>query len=120
MESILNLNMLLAGNLVIVGTLCFYLLAKVRSPRNGVKVHVSRRVLFGTLSVASALIYLFISGIILDVLRALQAVGFNALVPGAFFTLGALFLFVYLSPHVTGSFRGMITRNFFRHKYDKI
>ena len=118
MESILNLNMLLAENLVLLGALCFYLLAKVRSPRNDVQVHVSRRVVFGTLSAASALIYLFISGTILDVLRARQPVGFNALVPGAIFTLSALFLFVYLSPHVHSSFRGMITRNFFRHKYD--
>jgi putative PEP-CTERM system histidine kinase len=83
-----------------------------------VKISVSRHVIFGSLSATAALIYLFISGTILDILRLLQPEGVNALVPAAIFTLGALFLFVYLSPHVHSRFKSFITRNFFRHKYD--
>ena len=66
----------------------------------------------------AALVYLVISGTILDILRLMQPLGFNVLVPAATITLDSLFLLFYLSPNFHNSIRGFITRNFFRNKYD--
>ena len=66
----------------------------------------------------AALVYLIISGTILDVLRLVQPLGFNVLVPAATITLASFFLLFYLSPNFHNSIRGFITRNFFRNKYD--
>ena len=83
-----------------------------------VKIHVSRSLVFGCLSGTAAVVYLIISGTILDILRLIQPLGFNVLVPAATITLDSLFLLFYLSPNFHNSIRGFITRNFFRNKYD--
>src|SRR5919106_2133458 len=83
-----------------------------------ITIRVSRPMLFGCLSATAALIYLVISGSILDVLRWLQPQGFNALLPAAAFALVTLFLVFYLSPHFHSAIRSFVTRHFFRNKYD--
>jgi putative PEP-CTERM system histidine kinase len=83
-----------------------------------VTIRVSRHMVFGCLSATAALIYLIISGSILDVLRWLQPQGFSVLLPAAAFALVALFLVFYLSPHFHSMIRSFVTRHFFRNKYD--
>ena len=110
--------MLQLGSLVVFIGLVLLVYGFAKYPSWEVKIHVSRRLVFGCLSGTAALIYLVISGSILDILRLMQPLGFNVLVPAATITLGSLFLLFYLSPNFHSSIRGFITRNFFRNKYD--
>ena len=83
-----------------------------------VKIRVSRHLVFGSLTATAALIYLIISGSILNILRLAQSQGASSLLPIAAFALVALFLFIYLSPSFHSSVKSFVTRNFFRNKYD--
>jgi putative PEP-CTERM system histidine kinase len=83
-----------------------------------VTIRVSRHLVFGCLSATAALMYLIVSGSILNLLGRLQPQGFNALLPATAFTLVALFLVFYLSPRFHSTVRSFVTRHFFRNKYD--
>jgi putative PEP-CTERM system histidine kinase len=118
LSSYISQSMLQLGSLVVSIGLVLLVYGFAKYPSWEVKIRVSRRLVFGCLSGTAALIYLFISGSILDVLRLMQPLGFNVLVPAATITLGSLFLLFYLSPNFHSSIKGFITRNFFRNKYD--
>jgi putative PEP-CTERM system histidine kinase len=83
-----------------------------------VNIRVSRHLVFGSLSVTAALVYLIISGTILDLLRLLQPQDLTVLLPVAAFALVVPFLFIYMSPKLHSRAKGFVTRHFFRHKYD--
>jgi putative PEP-CTERM system histidine kinase len=93
-----------------------YSLAKY--PLWRVNIRVSRHVIFGSLSATAAVVYLIISGTILDLLRLVQPQSMTVLLPAAAFALIALFLFVYLSPDLQNRVKCFLTRNFFSNKYD--
>lgn len=112
-QSILQL-----GTLVISLGLMLLVYGFAKYPPWGVKIRVSRRLVFGCLSSTAALIYLVISGSILDLLRLMQPLGFDVLVPAATVALGSIYLLFYLSPNFQSSVKGFITRHFFRNKYD--
>ena len=117
-SSYISQSMVQLGSLVVFIGLVLLVYGFAKYPSWEVKIHVSRRLVFGCLSGTAAVIYLVISGSILDILRLMQPLGFNVLVPAATITLGSLFLLFYLSPNFHSSIRGFITRNFFRNKYD--
>jgi putative PEP-CTERM system histidine kinase len=117
-SSYISQSMLQLGSLVVSIGLILLVYGFAKYPSWEVKIRVSRSLVFGCLSGTAALIYLVISGGILDILRLIQPIGFNVLVPAATITLGSLFLLFYLSPNFHSSIRGFITRNFFRNKYD--
>lgn len=83
-----------------------------------VTIRVSRRLVFGCLSATAALMYLIVSGTILNVVRWLQPAGSNALLPATTFALVAFFLIFYLSPGFNSTVRSFVTQHFFRNKYD--
>ena len=117
-SSYISQSMLQLGSVIILVGLVLLAYGFAKYPLWEVTIRVSRRVVFGSLSLTAALIYLVISGSILDLLRLMQPQGFNILVPGAAFVLVAFLLFIYLSPNLHSSIKGLITRNFFRNKYD--
>ncbi len=117
-DSYISQSLLHSGVAVISLGLGFLSYAFVKHPFWEVKIRVSRRIVFGSLTVTAAIIYLIISGSILDLLRLAQPVGYDALFPATVFALVAAFLFVYLSPNLKRSAEGFLTRNFFRNKYD--
>jgi len=118
LSSYISYALLQAGAMVILLGLGFLAYGVAKYPFWEVKIRVSRHVVFGSISIFTALFYLILSGSILDLLRWLQPQGFNALLPAALFALFGLFLALYLSPGFHSSARGFITRNFFRNKYD--
>ena len=117
-SSYISQSMLKLGTIVISIGLIVLTYGFAKYPSWEVQIRVSRRLVFGCLSATAALVYLIISGTILDVLRLVQPLGFNVLVPAATITLASFFLLFYLSPNFHNSIRGFITRNFFRNKYD--
>src|ERR1044071_1478519 len=118
LTSYISQSVLQLGTLVISLGLMLLVYGFAKYPPWEVKVRVSRRLIFGCLSTTAALIYLVISGGILDILRLMQPLGFNVLVPAATIALGSIFLIFYLSPNFQSASKGFITRNFFRNKYD--
>jgi len=107
----------LGSAIVLIGLLLLaYGFAKY--PLWKINIRVSRHVIFGSLSATAALVYLIISGAILDILRFLQPQGLTVILPIAAFGLMTLFLFIYLSPKFHSRVKGFLTRNFFRNKYD--
>jgi len=118
LTSYISQSMLQLGTLVVSLGLLLLVYGFAKYPPWKVKIRVSRRLVFGCLSTTAALIYLVISGSILDILRLMQPLGFNVLVPAATIALGSIFLLFYLSPNFHSTLKGFITRNFFRNKYD--
>ena len=118
LTSYISQSILLSGaGVIFLGSLLlFYTLLKY--PFWEVKVFVSRRVVFGSLSVTAFLLYLVISGSLLDLLQSLRTQGYNIFFPAAVFALTAFFLLVFLSPNLKRAFEIFITRYFFRNKYD--
>ena len=90
----------------------------VKYPLWEVRIRVSRHLVFGSLSATAAIVYLIISGAILDLLRFVEPRGFTVLLPTAAFALVVLFLSLYLSPRFHNRAKSFITRHFFRNKYD--
>jgi putative PEP-CTERM system histidine kinase len=118
LSSFLSLAMINSGTWIILCALGLLSFSFVKHPFWDVKIAVSRHLVFGTLSAAAALIYLIISGNILDVLRLAQTQGLNTLLPATAFTLAAVLLFVYLSPALRRNIKNYIARNIFHNKYD--
>jgi putative PEP-CTERM system histidine kinase len=111
-------SMLLSGAAIIsVGILLLtYSLAKY--PLWQIKINPSRRVVCGCLTFAALLIYLVISGSLLGLLLSFQPHGYGILFPAAVFALSAILLLIYLSPYLRKRIEILISRNFFRTKYD--
>jgi putative PEP-CTERM system histidine kinase len=118
LSSYVSQSMLQSGGAVIFIGLTFLLYAFVKYPFWEVKINVSRRIVFGSLSVTAALIYLIITGSILDLIRLAQPKDYHTLLPAAAFVLVAIFLAIYLSPNFRNTIKSFITRHFFRNKYD--
>ena len=118
MASYISQSMLSSGAAIIfLGALLLsYSFAKY--PFWEIQIGVSRQVMFGSLSLAAALLYIMISGNIIDFIRWTQPQNFDVLLPAILFGLVATFLLVYLSPRLRARMASFITRNFFRNKYD--
>ena len=114
----LSQSTLQTGTAVVFCGLVFLSYSFFRYPFWEVKIGVSRRLVFGVFSLIAALLYLVISGSILDVLRLAQPHGSNLILPVAAFVFVAFFLVYYRSPGCRGALRSFITRHFFRNKYD--
>jgi putative PEP-CTERM system histidine kinase len=117
-SSYISESMLHSGSAIIFLGLVFLWYALARHPFWEVKILVSRRIVFGCLSFTAAIIYLLISGIILDLLHILQPHGYKTLLPVAVFALVAVFLIIYLSPSFRKTAESFVTRHFFKNKYD--
>ncbi len=117
-SSYISQSILQIGSVIIFFALVLLTYGFAKYPPWDVQIQVSRRVIFGSMSITAAVIYLILSGSIIDLLRLLQPQGFGTLVPTAVVVLGSIFLLVYLSPNLHTRVRGFITRNFFRNKYD--
>lgn len=117
-HSYISQSMLLSGSAIItIGTLLIvYSLAKY--PLWRMQVNISRRLVFGCLSFTALSIYLIISGNLLALVQSAQPDGYGFLLPVTTFALCAILLLIYLSPHVRKRIEILISRNFFRNKYD--
>ena len=116
--SYIELTALHAGSALIL--LCFLLFAYafVRYPLWDIKIFVSRQFVVGSLSLTAVLIYLFISGTLVEFLRGLKLEHYNLIFPAVVFLIASTLLITYLSPDFRKWLQGLITRNFFRNKYD--
>jgi putative PEP-CTERM system histidine kinase len=116
--SYISESILQSGTAVIFLGLVFLCYAFAKYPFWEVKIHVSRRIVFGCLSFTAVLIYLFISGSILDFVQWVQPHGYNVFLAVTIFALVAVFLIIYLTPSFRKTAESFVTRNFFRNKYD--
>jgi putative PEP-CTERM system histidine kinase len=118
LSSYVSQSLLFAGAAVIFLGLSLLAYSFARYPFWEIKISVSRRIVFGCLSGSALIIYLAISGTVLDILRVVQPYRLDMLLPFTGFFLVAALLATYLSPSVKTAATGFITRNFFRNKYD--
>ena len=117
-SSYVSRSLLFAGAAVIFSALSLLAYSFARYPIWEIKISVSRRIVFGCLSASALIIYLAISGSVLDILRLVQPHRLDILLPFTGFFLVAALLATYLSPSVKTAAASFITRNFFRNKYD--
>ncbi len=117
-SSYISQSMLSSGAAVVFIGLLLLLYSFAKYPFWEVKVLVSRKIVFGCLSVSAGIIYLIASGSIIDLLRLVQPQSFDAWLPAIVFILLAVFLLFYLSPNFKRNVQHFVTKNFFRNKYD--
>ena len=117
-SSYISQSLLFAGAGVIFLALSLLAYSFAKYPFWEVKISVSRRIVFGCLSISALVIYLAISGTVLDMMKNVQPDRLDTLLPFAGFLLVAILLATYLSPGVKTATTSFITRNFFRNKYD--
>jgi putative PEP-CTERM system histidine kinase len=117
-SSYISQSLLFAGAAVIFLALSLLAYSFAKYPFWEIKISVSRRIVFGCLSASALIIYLAISGTVLDMLRAVQPHRVDMLLPFTGFSLVAGLLAIYLSPSVKTAAASFIARNFFRNKYD--
>lgn len=118
LSSYVSQSTLNTGTAVVLSGLAFLSYGFFRYPFWEVSIGVSRRLVFGLFSGIAALLYLVVSGSILDILRLAQPQGLNLILPVLAFTFVAFFLVFYLSPSCRGALRSFLTRHIFRNKYD--
>ncbi len=116
--SYISESMLLVGAAIIFIGLILLSYAFAKHPFWEVEIRVSRRVVFGCLSITAVAVYLIISGSIIDLIRFVQPDSHIVLIPGIVFALAATLLIAYLSPKFRARIESFLTRNFFRNKYD--
>jgi len=116
--SYISQAMLQLGAAIVSFGLILLVYSFAKYPLWEVRIRVSRHVVFGSLSATAAIVYLIISGTILDLLRLIEPQGLTVLLPIAAFALVILFLSIYLSPKLHNRAKGFLTRHFFRNKYD--
>jgi putative PEP-CTERM system histidine kinase len=116
--SYISESILQSGAAVIFLGLVFLCYGFAKYPFWKVKIRVSRRIVFGFLSFAALLMYLFISGTILEFVQLLRPHGYPALLSATLFALVAVFLVIYLTPSLRKAAESFLTRNFFNNKYD--
>lgn len=117
-SSYISQSVLFAGSAVIFLGLSLLAYSFAKYPFWEIKISVSRKIVFGCLSASALIIYLAISGSVLDVLRVVQPHRLDILLPFTGFFLVAVLLATYLSPRVRTAAASFITRNFFRNKYE--
>ena len=118
LSSYVSQSTLNTGTAVILGGLAFLSYSFFRYPFWEVSIRVSRRLVFGLFSAIAAMLYLVVSGSILDILRLAEPQALSLLLPVLAFAFVAFLLVFYLSPSCRGALRGFLTRHFFRNKYD--
>ena len=118
LSSYISLSVLQSGTTIIFCGLALLTYSFIRYPAWEVKVSVSRNLVFGLLSATTVIIYLVLSGSVLDLLRFTTPVSFDALLPVFAFAIIAFFLIFYLSPNFRSNIRNFITMNVFQNKYD--
>ncbi len=116
--SYISQAMLQLGSAIVSFGLLLLVYGFAKYPLWEVRIRVSRHVVFGSLSATAAIVYLMISGTVLDLLRFIEPQGLTVLLPIAAFALVVLFLSIYLSPKFHNRAKAFLTRNFFRNKYD--
>jgi len=118
LSSYISQSVLLSGaGVIFLGSLLlFYTLLKY--PFWEVTVFVSRRVIFGSLSVTAFILYLAISGGLLDLIQSIRPHGYAIFLPAVVFALTAFFLLIFLSPNFKRTCEIFVTKHFFRNKYD--
>jgi len=117
-SSYISQSILLSGvGVIFLGSLLLsYTLLKY--PFWEVTVFVSRRAILGSLSITAFILYLAISGSLLDLLQSIRPQGYTTFFPAVIFALTALFLLIFLSPNFKRTCEIFVTRHFFRNKYD--
>lgn len=118
LASYISQTMLQLGAAIISLGLFLLVYSFAKYPPWEVRIRVSRHAVFGSLSATAAIVYLIISGTILDLLRFLEPQGLTVLLPIAAFALVVLFLSIYWSPKFHSRAKAFLTRHFFRNKYD--
>jgi len=115
-SSSLSQTTVLAGAAVTALSLVFLIYSFLKYPIWDVKIQVSRNFVFGSLSMTATLGYLIVAGSVLNYL--LDPVGRKFLLPAAIFAVVAGLLVIYLSPTIRRTLGSIVTKNFFRNKYD--
>ena len=118
LSSYVSQSTLSTGTAVVLGGLAFLSYSFFKYPLWEVSIRVSRRLVFGVFSAIAALLYLVVSGTILEILRFTEPQALSLLLPVLAFAFVAFLLVFYLSPSCRGALRGFLTRHFFRNKYD--
>jgi putative PEP-CTERM system histidine kinase len=118
LSSYVSQSLLFGGSAVILLSLLLLAYSFAKYPFWEIKISVSRRIVFGCLSASALIIYLGISGSLLDILRVVQPHRLDILLPFTGFLLVAVLLATYLSPGLKTAATSFISRNFFRNKYD--
>jgi putative PEP-CTERM system histidine kinase len=118
LSSYISQSMLYSGTAILFCALVLLCYSFFRYPVWEVRIGVSRNLMFGILSATAGCAYLIISGGIIDLLRLAQPRNLNVLLPIAAFGLVACFLSYCLSAKIRTTLRRLVTKNFFRHKYD--
>jgi putative PEP-CTERM system histidine kinase len=118
LSSYVSQSTLSTGTAVVLGGLAFLSYSFFKYPLWEVSIRVSRRLVFGVFSAIAALLYLVVSGTILEILRFAEPQALSLLLPVLAFAFVAFLLVFYLSPSCRGALRGFLTRHFFRNKYD--
>jgi len=117
-SSYVSQSLIFSGAAVIFIGLLLLSYAFAKYPFWEVKISVSRRIVFGCLSASALIIYLVISGSVLDIVRAVQPHKLDVLLPLTAFSLIAVLLGTYLSSGLRTAAASFVSRNFFRNKYD--
>jgi putative PEP-CTERM system histidine kinase len=117
-SSYVSQSLIFSGAAVIFIGLLLLSYSFAKYPFWEVKISVSRRIVFGCLSASALIIYLVISGSVLDIVRAVQPHRLDVLLPLTAFSLVAVLLGAYLSSGLRAAAASFVSRNFFRNKYD--
>jgi putative PEP-CTERM system histidine kinase len=116
--SYISQSILLSGSGIISLGILLLVYSLAKYPLWGTQLNISRNFIFGCLSFTGVSIYLVISGNLLAFLQSVQPQAHGILLPVATFALSAILLLIYLSPYFRKKFENVISRNFFRNKYD--
>jgi len=116
--SYISQSMLSSGAAIIFLATILLSYSFAKYPLWEIKIHVTRQVMFGSLSLTATLLYLIIFGSIVDLIRWTQPQNLDVILPVTVFGLAAIFFLIYLSPRLQARTANFVTRNFFRNKYD--
>ena len=117
-SSYISQPLLLSGSVLILAASLLILYSLIKYPFWEVRIFVSRRVVFGCLSLSALLLYLLVSGWAMGLLNAIQSPETAVILPAALFGVVGLLLYFYLSPTLRKRIEAFIARNFFHSKYD--
>jgi putative PEP-CTERM system histidine kinase len=114
------INLLVSAAIIFIGPilLSYALSTFGKDPFWEVKIRVSWRIVVGCLSSIAVVVYLIISGNILDLVRFVQRESHIILVPATVFALTAALLISYLSPKCCARIEHFLPKIFFRKRYD--
>jgi len=109
---------LLSGAAIILIGMMLLSYSILRYPLWEVEVQITRRAVFGTLSITALVMYLTISGSVLELLRSVRPERYSVFLPVTAFALAAIFLLLYLSPQLRSSGELFFSNYIFRNRYD--